>query len=561
MKSRTLPNRNPKFTVKKFAFLLLFIAFLSCKKQPSVTLPTWERYDQSQQLAESQKNESARMKYKLIQSRFRDRNEIWKNVGSQLDDFDESNYAELYPLIFNQDIPTLQQHVVAGKLTYKRLTQWYLHRIVKFESDVDTYTNAIISINPNAVAEAVKMDKNRQSSDHPIYGIPIIVKDNIGLDGTATTAGAVAFEQNFAPDAFIVSRIKEKGGIILAKSNLSEWANFLCGVCPNGYSAVGGQTLNAYGRKKIDTGGSSSGSGVAMAANYAAAAVGTETSGSILSPSSQSSLVGLKPTVGLLSRGGIVPISSTLDTPGPMTRNVIDNAILLDAMSGEDPMDAATKNNPKEKIYFETTKEGSLQGFRFGAFKNFMTNDLYKAAIEKIKSAGGEVIEFEAPNVQLEGFLSLLNGDMFVDLPEYIENYASKEVSVKNNADVMAFNEQDSTVRSPYGMARFEGVVNEKVKGDELIKVRNSLHEAGVNYFKTPMDSLNLDAVLSINNYSAGLAAAAKYPALTIPMGYDKDGVPFGLTFISRPFEEPKLLRWGFAFERVMKARKPPVGY
>ncbi|MDP5120065.1 MAG: amidase family protein [Spirosomaceae bacterium] len=547
--------------MKKLSFLLLFIVVVSCKKQPTTTLPTWERYDQAQQLAESQKNESARMKYQLIQSRVRDRNEIWQAASTQLQDFDEEDYATFYPLIYNRDIPSIQKAISDRKLTYKQLTQWYMFRIVKFESDVDKFTNSIITINPNAVAEAIERDKNRNNENHPVFGMPIIIKDNIGLKGTATTAGAAAFLDNYADDAFIVSRIKEKGGIILAKSNLSEWANFLCGVCPNGYSAVGGQTLNAYGRKKIDTGGSSSGSGVSMAANYAAAAVGTETSGSILSPSSQSSLVGLKPTVGLLSRGGIVPISSTLDTPGPMTRNVTDNAILLDAMSGEDPKDVATKNNPKEKIYIETVTEGTLKGFRFGAFKNFMDNELYKASIEKIKAQGGEIIEFEPPKIELEKFLTLLNGDMFVDLPEYIKSYASAKVSVKNNADVMTFNLQDSTARSPYGQARFEGVVNENISKAELDVVRYFLHTEGKRYFNTPMDSLNLDAVLSINNYSAGFAAAAKYPALTIPMGYNKDGVPFGITFISRAFEEPKLLRWGYAFEQATKARKVPAGY
>ncbi len=546
--------------MKKISFLLLLFAAVACNKR-SVALPTWERYDQSQQLAESQKNESPRMQYKLIQSRVRDRSEIWKSAEDQLQDFTEEEYAELYPLIYNRDIPSLQQAIADGKLTYKQLTQWYMFRIVKFESDKDKYTNSIISINPNAVAEAIAKDKNRNKGIHPIFGMPIIIKDNIGLDGTATTAGAAALLNNFADDAFVVSRIKNKGGIIIAKSNLSEWANFLCGVCPNGYSAVGGQTLNAYGRKTIDTGGSSAGSGVSMALNYAAAAIGTETSGSILSPSSQSSLVGLKPTIGLLSRGGIVPISSTLDTPGPMTRNILDNAILLDAMTGEDPADAATKNNPKEKIYFETVKEGSLKGFRFGAFKNFLSNELYQAAIEKIKAQGGEVIEFDAPNVQLENFLSLLNGDMFIDLPAYLKTYAGKQVTVKSNADVMAFNLQDSTARSPYGQARFEGVVNEKVKGEELNEVRTKLHQAGMSYFNTPMDSLNLDAVLSINNYSAGFAAVAKYPALTVPMGYGKNGEPFGITFISRPFEESKLLRWGYAFEQVTRARKNPTGY
>jgi amidase len=547
--------------VKKISFLLLFISVIACKKQPATTIPVWESYDQSQLVTESQKNESERMKYQLVQSRVRDRNEIWKNIGNQLDDFSEKDYGELSSLIFNQDIPTMQNYIADGKLTYKKLTQWYLYRIIKFESDSSKFTNAIISLNPNAVEEAIKKDKERKSLQHPIFGIPILIKDNIGSDGMLTTAGAVAFLDNNAPDAFIIKQIKAKGGVILGKTNLSEWANFLCGVCPNGYSAVGGQTLNAYGRGKIDTGGSSSGSGVAMALNYAAAAIGTETSGSILSPASSSSLVGLKPTVGLLSRGGIVPISSTLDTPGPMTRNITDNAILLSAMTGEDPKDIATKNNPKDDIYFEDLSGNSLSGIRFGAFKNFMEDKLYQKAIEQIKMLGGEVVEFEAPKIEFERFLSLLNGDMFVDLPDYIENYASEKVKVKNNADVMAFNMQDSITRSPYGQARFEGVVNENISKAELDVVRYFLHTEGKRYFDTPMNSLNLDAVLSINNYSAGFAAAAKYPAITIPMGYAEANQPAGITFIVRPFEEGKLLKMGYIYEQATKLRKPPMGY
>ena len=169
--------------------------------------------------------------------------------------------------------------------------------------------------------------------------MPIFLKDNINASGMATTAGAVALQNNITDDAFIVKQLKSKGALILGKANLSEWAYFFCGDCPSGYSAIGGQTLNPYGRRIIDTGGSSSGSGVSVAANFCAAAVGSETSGSILSPASQNSAVGLKPTVGLLSRSGIIPISSTLDTAGPITRNVTDNAIMLDAMFGEDISD------------------------------------------------------------------------------------------------------------------------------------------------------------------------------------------------------------------------------
>jgi len=191
----------------------------------------------------------------------------------------------------------------------------------------------------------------------------------------------------------------------LGKSSLSEWANFLCDGCPNGYNAIGGQTLNPYGRGEFDTGGSSSGSGSSISANYAAAAIGTETSGSILSPSSSNSIVGLKPTVGLLSRGGIVPISSTLDTPGPMTRNVMDNAIMLSALTGEDAKDEATLGNSPERDYWKSLKDSSLEGMRLGVMKGFLEDSLYKINIKQLEELGAELVEVDAPEVNLSGFL------------------------------------------------------------------------------------------------------------------------------------------------------------
>ena len=369
----------------KYAVLILLLFVFSCKTAKQSGINPWMGYDEKNELAMSAKNESVRLRYKLIQSKILDKNDVWKNVFPQIKNFSESDYLSLEPLIFNQDIPTLQSNIKAGKLTYEKLTQWYLYRIVKFENDKNKALNNIISINPNAVKEARKKDRNKSDNNHPTYGMPVLLKDNIDFEGLATTAGAHALQFNYAKNAFIVDRLKENGAIILGKVNLSEWANYLCLECPNGYSAIGGQTLNPYGIKKIDTGGSSAGSGSSMAANYAAAAVGTETSGSILSPSSQHSLVGLKPTTGLLSRSGIVPISSTFDTPGPMTRNVIDNAIMLDAMSGTDKNDAASKNNPKNKKYWQDVKTGTLAGVKFGVIKAFLKDTLYQINIDKIK--------------------------------------------------------------------------------------------------------------------------------------------------------------------------------
>lgn len=546
--------------MRKLTFLLLLFTF-ACKPQPKTTIASWTAYDETEELAENADHKSQKMRYKLIQSRILDKNEIWKNVSDQISNFSEDDYQELKPFIFEQDIPTIQSHIQSGSLSYEKLTQWYLYRIVKYENDRDKTLNAIIAINPNAVSEARKKDKNKSTLDHPIYGMPILLKDNINFEGLATTAGTHVLKNNYTSDAFIVERIKEQGGIILGKANLSEWANFLCSGCPNGYSAVGGQTLNPYGRKIFDTGGSSSGSGASIAANYAAAAVGTETSGSILSPASKSSLIGLKPTVGLLSRGGIVPISSTLDTPGPMTRNIIDNAILLSAMSGEDSLDPATKNNPKDKKYWQDLQSGDLNGLRFGVIKYLLKDSIYKLTIEKIVSLGGIAIEFEPTKVNFDGFGDLLSADMRIDLPNYIINYAAQNISLRSMEDIVDYNKQDTLVRIPYGQARFEGATKVGISPEDLIKIKKRLHQEGVRYFETPMVEHRLDVILSINNRGASYAAAAEYPCLTIPMGYSEKGEPSNLTFIARPFEEDKLLKMGFAFEQATKIRKFPKGY
>lgn len=539
-------------------FLILIIA---CKPQSKTIITPWYPYNEYEEIKFNQKHESQKMRFKLIQSKILDKNEIWKNIKNQITNFSESDYQKFIPLILEKDILTIQSHIHSKTLTYKSLTQWYLYRILKFENDSTNCLNNIISINPNVVAEAIKKDRTKSAIDHPIFGMPILIKDNINLNGMVTTAGANALKNNITSDAFIIEKIKEKGGIILGKTNLSEWANYLCLDCPNGFSAVGGQTLNPYGRKKFDTGGSSSGSGASMAANYAVAAIGTETSGSILSPSSANSIVGLKPTTGLLSRTGIVPISSTYDTPGPMTRNVKDNAILLSAMIGEDDFDIATKNNLQNKKYWEDLNTNNLTGFRFGVFKSFLKDSIYKLMIEKIILLGGIVIEIEPEKVNFEGFGTVLNADMKVDLTNYLNNYASKKVQLYTVQDIIDFNKKDSLLNVPYSQGRFDGIIKEKINAEDLIKLKMRLKNESVNFFEKPMSAHQLDAILSINNRNAGFAAAANYPCLTIPMGYSKLGEPTGLTFISRPFEEDKLLKIGYAFEQATKIRKLPINY
>jgi amidase len=501
--------------------------------------------------------------FKVLDSKYINKADLWNPFEKDLADFTEDDYNNLKPLVLEQDIPTLQNYIKEGKLSYEKLTKFYLYRIRKFDRENSISLNSVISINPDVINEAIEADNTEfEVEPHTIFGMPILLKDNINTSGIPTTAGAVALENNMVNDAFIVERLKEKGAIILGKSNLSEWAYFFCGDCPSGYSAIGGQTLNPYGRRTIDTGGSSSGSGVAVASNFCVAAVGSETSGSILSPSSANSVVGLKPTIGLLSRSGIVPISSTLDTPGPMTKNVIDNAILLEAMLGFDKSDSKSIKTDEEVNGLENRLDiNSLKGKRFGAFKRLLEDTLYVNALAVLKQQGAEVIEIDEEEIGLPNFRRLLNLDMKKDLPEYISHFADKSVPVKTVEDVIAFNNQDSIKRAPYGQRLFEGIVADESTEETFLAIKDTLRANGRLFFDMPMKANSLDGFLSINNYHAGYAAVAEYPAITVPMGYRDNGQPRGLTFISTPLSEETLLQWAFAYEQKSKMRIAPNNY
>jgi len=269
-------------------FSLLFLVACSTSKNTKSSI---EYISESEMLARNTTHESERMQYKLISSSLNDKKDIWASAQKQLGEFDEKKYQELKEFVYERSINEIQNFIVEGKLSYELLTKWYLYRIVKFESNPKTSLHAIIALNSNAVKIAKQRDAENFGRKSRLYGMPILLKDNIGTDGMATTAGAVALSNNFTRDAKIVSNLKENGAIILGKVNLSEWAYFFCDGCPLGYSAMGGQTLNPYGRGKFESGGSSSASGAAVAANYAVGAIGTETAGSILSPSSQNSVV------------------------------------------------------------------------------------------------------------------------------------------------------------------------------------------------------------------------------------------------------------------------------
>ena len=540
---------------------LSIIFFVACKNAPSVY---WKPYDETAELHANQTHENPRMQFRLIQSKLLDKNEIWAPFETALNRFGNDSYQALKPLIIEQDIPTLQAQIEQGLLTYEQLVLFYLYRIRKFESNPNTTLHAILALNPKVIKQAIEKDRQQQKNQHPIYGMPILLKDNINTQDMPTTAGAAYLQDHTTEnDAFVVSQLKAKGALILGKVNLSEWAYYFCDGCPLGYSAVGGQTLNPYGRRLFETGGSSSGSGVAVAANYAVAAVGSETSGSILSPSGHNSVVGCKPTIGLISRTGIVPISSTLDTAGPMTKTVVDNAILIDAMKGKDISDPITSKGSDSQVdYILASQNRSFAGFRLGAIKSLVdTDSLYGKAINTLRINGAEVIEYEPSNPELTGFLSLLNAEMKTDLPNYFNSQANSALFGNDVQSVIDFNEQDAILRMPYGQARLEGVVAEELNDDELQSLVFRLNHAATSFFNNPIDTHNLDAILSLNNYHAAYAAAAFYPCLTVPMGYTLQGEPKNLTFIAPSFQEQKLYSLGAAFESITRYRELPKGY
>lgn len=551
-----------------FCFILVVFVIFSCKKEEKSIIvteeavPQWKPYDENKDLEKTKTLEQSRMHLKLINSKVKDKNDIWESLNTQMADFTNNDYKSLKPFILDKSIPELQNAIKKGDLSYEKLVKFYIYRIRKFETDNMLSLNAVLSLNPQVINEAKRLDKMDKSTIdmHSIYGMPILLKDNIDVKGMVTTAGAVALKDNKVDaDAFITERLKHQNALILGKTNLSEWAYFLCAGCPVGYSAIGGQTMNPYGRLVFESGGSSSGSGAAVAANFCVAAIGTETSGSILSPSSQNSLVGLKPTVGVLSRSGIVPISSSLDTPGPMTKNVIDNAIVLDAMLGKDQKDKSSVSVNYSAI--EALKSPNFEGKKFGIFKEFVDDSLYNQAISEIRKSGGLVFEIEPDQVALPGFLTLLSADMKTDLKVYLNNTDSNKVSVKSVEDIVNFNSKDSLKRIPYGQQLFEGIVQDGTSFEELTDIKKQLEISGRRYFDSFFDKYGLDAILSINNYHAGYAAVAKYPALTVPMGYTPSGEPKGLTFISKQFTEDKLLYYGKAFEDLTGYRIAPQDY
>lgn len=537
--------------------IIFFFAFiLSCSDNPIIV---WENYDESQEIEENSNHKISRMRYKRLQSLTKDRNEIFKPFYDFLKSYDIVYHDSIKDLIINQDISSIQSHISKGRFNYEDLVKFYIYRIYKFEMDTDLYLNSIISLNSEIINEAKELDR-KNKPDNLLYGIPILVKDNINVEGMVTSAGASVFRKNFIDNnARVIDNLKKNNVLILGKLNMSEWAYYFCRPCPVGYSSLGGQTLNPYGRKVFESGGSSSGSGVSIAANFAAASIGTETSGSILSPSSKNSLVGLKPTIGSVSRSGIVPISSFFDTSGPMTTNVYDNALLFNSMIGYDDEDKLSYR--ADKIDLEEMKNFNPKNIVAGISSNYLNDSLITIALNDLKIIGILNTVYNPKQYLSPLFRSILTSDMKRDLPKYISKYANKDIQVLNVTDIIEFNNKDTLINAPYGQYLFNQIKKDKVSDFELNQMKINTKSLATNYLNKIMINYDFDIFISVDNSMAGIAAAAHFPALTIPMGYRNDGQPSNITFITTSKNEQLLYNIAYRYEKQSKRRVAPKKY
>ncbi len=473
--------------------------------------------------------------------------------------------------------------MASGTLTSHELTQAYLDRIVRLDDD-GPMLNAVIEISPTALDEAEGLDAERKAGKvrGPLHGIPILVKDNIDVAGMVNSAGSLALADNRPNrDAFVIERLRAAGAVILGKTNLSEWANFRSTRSTSGWSSRGGQTKNAYVLDRNPC-GSSSGTGTAITASLASIGIGTETDGSIICPASVSGLVGLKPTVGLVSRRGIIPISQSQDTAGPMGRTVGDVALLLTAMAGVDDLEpagpAARGSIPADYTAFLET--GSIAGKRFGVLRQAMgfhpaVDAAVARAIETLKGGGAEIVDAHLAtyNAWDEPELELMLYEFKDGVNRYLTASGSRYSSLEA---LIAFNKANAEKVMPFfGQELFERAQAKGGLTDEAYKTAQSAAArlAGKDGLLAALDRDRLDAivapsvspawptdhVLGDRFLGAGYSAAsvAGTPSITVPIT-DARGLPVGVTLMGRAYSEPDLIGFAYAIEQATKARKPP---
>lgn len=483
-------------------------------------------------------------------------------------------------------IESLQQIMQSGKHSSKSITQLYLDRIQKIDRS-GPKLNSVIELNPDALSIAAQMDEERKAGKlrGPLHGIPVLIKDNIDTaDKMQTTAGALAMEGNIAKkDAFIVAKLREAGAVLLGKTNLSEWANFRSTNSCSGWSSRGGQTKNPYILDHNPC-GSSSGSGVAVAANLCAIAIGTETDGSITCPASINNIVGIKPTVGLWSRSGIIPISATQDTAGPMARTVKDAAILLGLLAGEDKGDAITSqsNGKIQTDYTRFIDKNGLKGKRIGIdLKKKSSNQFMNRLLEQVKTTlekeGAIVVDAEYISKISEigeHELTILQYEFKDGVNKYLAAAGHKMTSLK---DVIAFNKKNEDKAMPY--FKQEQLENCEAKGDlesksykeALVKGRDAarriLTEVIAKYALDALCGLTMGPACSIDvvygdrwsdDFSTQPAAMAGYPHISLPAGMIYD-LPVGVSFFGAAYSEPALINIAYAWEQAFEKRKLPT--
>lgn len=456
-------------------------------------------------------------------------------------------------------------------LTSEELVTRYLERIAFFDTGGPAL-NSVRAVHPQALEQARALDAERAEGTvrGPLHGVPVLLKDNVGTADMPTTAGSIALKDSVpVRDAFITERLRQAGAVILGKTNLSEFANWVDLSMPSGYSSLGGQVINAY-RFSDTPSGSSSGSGVAGSMALTAVAVGTETSGSIISPSYANSLVGIKPTLGLHSRAGIIPLAPSFDVPGPMTRNVTDAAVVLGAMTGVDPRDPATSGQvghvPPGGDYTPALHTGRLLGARLGVDPDDRptgeSGTLWDRALNDLRAAGAEIVTIdllkEGANVGLTEIAAIPN-EFKASLNTYLAEQPVPPSGVRTLSDIIEYNEQHpEEVR--YGQNLLIAsdatpgnmTVGEPNRAAAVESSRAAINQAFLRY--------DLDAVVSFNSQYVNVGAAAGYPTITVPTGYTSGGrLPRNLSFLGMAWDEPELIGFAYAYEQISNRRVPPT--
>ncbi|EFQ8084819.1 amidase [Listeria monocytogenes] len=481
---------------------------------------------------------------------FYDKERVMAPINAQLATLDLEILEEKEPLVVGADITKLQNLIATKQLSYKELAGIYLNRIKKYDQNGITL-NAISEINPSLVAEAEQLDQLAETNKSALYGMPVVLKDNIGTITLPTSAGTVALKDwVMEKDAAIVDKLKTNGALILGKTNMSEWAAAMDDGLPNGYSGKKGLSKNPYS-SELDPLGSSSGSATAATCDFAAIAIGTETNGSIILPAGVQSVVGFKPSQGLVSNEGIIPLSSRFDTPGPLTRTVTDAYLTTNVLMDEASQTPLSKDALKNK--------------RIGILSDDESNE-ETAILKKIKkdltNAGATVIEGitleELEQVDTD-YITLLNADFKRDLNQFLQINRSPMSTLES---IIAFNKINPTRNMKFGQSELVASQNNTMTKQEADNVANELIHITQNELDSVLQNERLDAIVSagVGGSVKFLAPIAGNPELTIPAGYDTESnQPKSLTFVSKRNTDIALLNMGYAYEQISKNRKNPV--